>query len=300
MATPKQKPKEKTTKPAKAEPKATDTRMVKIPKPEKKAPEPVEVLPPEKDDGLSILKHPNDAAALNIVETSIKRDIQMAAVADKAGAMLGIKIGLALNAAKMILRHGQFENWVSTKFGSAFGERKARYYYKMGQVFISSAESGTLQLPAPREAGQWLVVSNEGSELQKAVEAFVGDMTFAELLDKHKVRPFKQKGGWRPAEWLLIQYQQENPRLKNKPFEVWSQEDKDAFKAWQEKQVEADESARERMAAEGTWGKIRAELLEHGLDRKSWKFLLPKEIEETRDTLAGVLKAMSAANKNKG
>jgi len=54
------------------------------------------------------------------------------------------------------------------------------------------------------------------------------------------------------------------------------------------------------MAAEATWGDIRSKLLEHGLDRKSWKYLLPKEIEETRDTLAGVLKAMNAANKNKG
>ena len=246
----------------------------------------VEILPPEEKH--QFLKHPNDETSLCTIESSIMRDIQLSAKLDKAGAMVSVKIGLALIAGKAMLRHGQYDSWVSSKFGSVFSDRKARYYSKLADVFLTSTEGGKLLIPPPREAGNWLVVSDEGSQLQQSVEAFVGDMTFAELLDKHRIKPAKQKGGWRPAAWLVKQYQEEEPHLANRPYEVWTQEDKEAFKVWQEKQIDMDDSAAERMAAEGTWHKIRELLSEHGIGRKSWAMLPKEEQSDMHDILVSV------------
>ena len=258
------------------------------------------VLPPVGPEAaLALTKRADDAPSLERLEASIMRDISLSSRLDKAGAMVGIKIGLALQSAKSLLRHGEYESWVASRFGGAFSERRAQYYAKLASSFLRSDEGATLALPAPRDAGNWLVVADEGSALQAAVEDFVGDMTIGELLDKHGVRPAKRKGGWRPAEWLVRQYQDENPHLKNKVFDVWSKEDQEKFKEWQEKQVDGDDTAARRMAAEGAWHSIRAQLAEHGITRKSYALLPLDQIEQTRDIIAMVAKEMAKALKGK-
>jgi len=241
----------------------------------------------------------SDVPALERIEASIMRDIQLSGKLDKAGAMVGIKIGLALQSAKSLLRHGEYEGWVASRFGDVFSERRAQYYAKLAASFLRSSDGSTLALPAPRDAGNWLVVADEGSQLQKAVESFVGDMTIGELLDKHGVRPAKAKGGWRPAEWLVKQYQDENPHLANKVFDVWPKEDQEKFREWQAKQVDGDDAAARRMAAEGAWHGIRVQLSDHGLARKSFALLPGEQIEQTRDIIALTLKEINKALKGK-
>jgi hypothetical protein len=265
------------------------------------APVEPDVLPPGvgAQGRMELTKRPDDFSALERLEASIQRDIQLSGRLDKAGAMVGIKIGLALQAAKALLRHGEYEGWVASRFGDAFSERRAQYYAKLAASFMRSAEGGQLAMPLPREAGNWLVVADEGSALQKSVEAFVGDMTIGELLDKHGVRPAKAKGGWRPAEWLVAQYQGENPHLANKVFDVWPKEDQEKFREWQAKQVDGDDAAARRMAAEGAWHGIRAQLSDHGIARKSFALLPAEQLEQTRDIVALVMKELNKALKGK-
>ena len=132
-----------------------------------------------------------------------------------------------------------------------------------------------------------------------AVSDFVGDLTIGELLDKHNVRPTKTRGGWRPAEWLVTQYQQENPHLANKVFDLWPKEDQDKFRIWQEQQVGGDETAARRMAAEGTWHTIRGMLSDHGIARKSYALLPEAQLEQTRDIIALVNKDIGRAMRTK-
>jgi hypothetical protein len=258
-----------------------------------------EVLPPpgsEKDPHM-LVKRVQDFSSLERLEASIQRDIQLSGKLDKAGAMVGIKIGLALQSAKSLLRHGEYEGWVASRFGNVFSERRAQYYAKLAASFMRSEVGGALAMPKPQDAGNWLVVADEGSQLQAAVAAFVGDLTIGELLDKHGVRPAKSKGGWRPAEWLVRQYQDENPHLANKVFDVWPKEDQEKFRLWQDKQVDGDDAAARRMAAEGTWHGIRTQLSDHGIARKSFALLPADQIAQTRDIVALVLKELHKAIK---
>jgi len=243
------------------------------------------------------LRHEDDKDSMLRLEASIKRDIALSGKLDKAGAMVCVKIGLALQAGKSLLRHGEYESWVVSAFGEVFSARKAQYYAKLSASFLRSQQGAALALPPPREAGNWLVVADDGSALQQAVEAFVGDQTIGELLDKHGVRPARAKGGWRPASWLVRQYQADHPDLQGKPFDTWTQEQQAEYRTWQEKQVAGDDAAARRMAAEGTWASIRATLSDHGIGRKSFMLLPRRQMEETRDLCALIVKEMSKALK---
>ena len=74
-----------------------------------------EVLPPTTESvtpqPTSIVKREEDNESLARLEMSIQRDIQLSSRLDKAGAMVAIKIGLALRSAKDLLRHGEYGPW---------------------------------------------------------------------------------------------------------------------------------------------------------------------------------------------
>ena len=285
--------------------KATKTKTPAKAATKKVTPEKADVIEPDvlpREDAptaLILTKRDDDTPALHQLEASIQRDIQLSSKLDKAGAMVSVKIGLALQSAKSLLRHGEYEGWVGSRFGDLFSRRRAQYCAKLATSFLRSDEGAMLTLPAPRDAGNWLVVADEGSQLQGAVETFVGDMTMGELLDKHGVRPTRGRGGWRPAAWLVAQFQAENPHLQNKVFDVWSQEDQGKFKAWQETQVDGNDAAARRMAAESAWHGIRMQLADHGITRKSYTLLSAVQIEETREILALVGKEISKVLKVK-
>ncbi len=258
-----------------------------------------EVLPPTTESvtpqPTSIVKREKDNESLARLEMSIQRDIQLSSRLDKAGAMVAIKIGLALESAKALLKHGEYGGWMRSRFGDVFSERKGQYYAKLAKAFLQSEAGAQLLLPAPSEAGNWLVLADDGSALHASVDAFVGDMTIAELLDKHGVRPAKTKGGYRPAAWLVTQYQGEHPHLKNKAFDLWSKEDREEFMKWQAAQVDGDDAVARRMAAESTWMNVRTTLADHGLGRKTYALLPQEQLIETYELLAQVCRALKKA-----
>lgn len=257
-----------------------------------------EVLPPaarQPERAALAVKRQEDAGALDQLEACIRRDIQLSGKLDKAGAMVAIRLGLALQWGKALLRHGEYQDWVRARFGDVFSERKAQYYSNLAAKFLESPEASTINIPAPAEMGNWLVVADDGSQLQTCVESFVGDCTIAELLDKHGVRPFKAKGGWRPAVWLVRQYQDDHAHLKGRPFETWPKADRDAFAVWQEKQAAGDNTFARRVAAESTWHGMRATLADHGMGRKTWMLIPRDHLAETRDIMAAVLRDIDKA-----
>ena len=249
-----------------------------------------------------IVKRAEDMVSLNVIESGIRRDIQLGGQLDKASAMVSIKIGIALNSAKDMLRRGEYEPWLVAKFGNDFGLRKSQYCSKLAKVFARETQ-GVLQLPAPREAGNWLAVQNEGGQLFSSVAEFVGDMTFSELLEKHRIKVGKAKGGWRPSEFMVNRYVMDKPELVGVPFEDWTDEQKDEFRAWADNHNDGDSAEARAMAAEGAWGSIRQSLEDHGMTRASWKLLPQKSLQDVADVLADVLadirKALKAYEKSK-
>ena len=234
------------------------------------------------------------------IETSILRDIGMSRRLEKAGAMVAIKVGLALDAAKDMIRGRCYEAWVEEKFGSAFGKRRARDFRGLAVAFRSSAEAKTLELPPLRDRGNWLVRSDDGSELCNAVSTFIGDLNTTELLEKHGIKAPKKKGGYHPKEEYVLLYQQEHPDLKGVAFEEWAAEDRQDFMEWQAREVGEDDGAAVGMTAGVTWRRLAGELAEHGLSRKSWCYLDAADLENVVDVLRSVAGEMAKALKGGG
>lgn len=250
-----------------------------------------------------IVRNEADLPGLAVIEDSIRRDIQIGGQLDKASAMVSIKIGLALGAAKVMLRRGEYEPWLENKFGAAFGKRKAQYCQKLANIF-SREMQGKLVLPAPKETGNWLAVQNEGSMLAQNVAEFVGELSFSELLEKHRIKIAKARGGWRPSDMLLNRFVgEERKDLAGIDFEAWSPEHKEEFRAWSDSNDDSDSAEARAMAAEGTWNGIRMQLEEHGMARASWKLLGEGDLQNIADVLKDVYddinKALKALAKSK-
>lgn len=248
-----------------------------------------------------IVKHEEDIGALQIIESGILRDIKISGQLDQAKAMFSIKIGIALRSAKDMLRHKEYGPWLEAKFGEQFSSRNAQYCSKLAGVFANEMQ-GKLALPAPKEAGNWLAVQNEGGDFFNNVKDFVGDLSFTDLLEKHKIKIAKAKGGWKPSEILVNRFVMDRPELVGVPFDSWADEQKDDFRAWADKHNDGDSAEAKTMAAAGAWNSIRLSLETHGMERASWKFLTIAELRDVadvmKDVLADINKALKAADKS--
>lgn len=243
-----------------------------------------------------IVKHAGDMLPLEMLQSSIKRDLLIAGRLEKASAMVSIKVGLALNAGKDMLRHGEYEPWLESQFGGDFGSRKAQYYSKLAKIFVAENRAN-LALPAPKETGNWLAVRDEGSDLAIAVSEFVGDLSLAELLDKHKIKAVKKTGGYRPSETMLNRFLQDHKTLTGIPFDAWTEEQRNEFRKWADEHNEGDSTEARAMAAEGAWHVIRKSLLDHGVDRKTWMLLGRETLQQSYDILSDVAKILGKALK---
>lgn len=204
------------------------------------------------------------------VETCIKRDIELMGRHEQAAAMVSIRIGLGLVAAKEMVKARSYTSWLEYTFGASFSTRKAQYCSKLAKVFLESDESKILVMPATEEKGNWLIMRDVGSDLAEAVSNFIGDKTLSELYDEHKIKPAIKSGGYRPASWLLKTYVEEvEPTLANRPFEIWPESERKKYMEWQEDKTEGDSTASKRLAAEQSFEAIRIQVSNHCLTRKT-------------------------------
>jgi hypothetical protein len=248
-----------------------------------------DVLPPETASE-ALLKHPGDETQLHDIETCIQRSLSANRKLDLASTFMGVTIGCALRAAKVIIKPGLYEKWVETSFPN-FSERQAQYYGKLSDVFMR--ETGArLALPPPKEMGTFLMrTDQDNGQFADAIRSFVGNLTMAELLDQYRIKPKKAKGGFRPGSYMVKRYQDENLHLQNKPFEVWSEADQQAFSAWLELEVKENKGSASIVAAEGVWTSLRNELTTQGVTKKSYALL-------TKDGLSEISRVLGLVKNN--
>lgn len=243
-----------------------------------------------------IVKYQADAPVLTSIESSIKRDIQLAGKLDKAGAMIAIKIGLALEMAKRMIGHGFYEAWMKGKFGDIFSARRGQYYLKLAQKFQQTEYYRHLALPEKSEMGNYLAVSDEMSELGVAVSSFVGDLSINELMDKHGVKS-KLPGGWHPADRDMEAFVRDYPELRGKPFETWADADKEKFKTWMATQQAGDMDFAKKLNAEGFWSKLTIDIMNKGLQEKSWGVIDNKILTDLHHALGTLHREIGKAIK---
>ena len=260
-----------------------------------------EVMP--KDEALAlpceatqIVKYQADAPVLTSIESSIKRDIQLAGKLDKAGAMIAIKIGLALDMAKRMIGHGFYEAWMKAKFGDIFSARRGQYYLKLAQKFQQTEWYRHLELPEKSEMGNYLAVSDESSDLGNAVASFVGDLSINELMDKHGVKS-KLPGGWHPADRDMEAFVRDYPELRGKPFDTWADADKEKFKTWMTNQQAGDMEFAKKLNAEGFWSKLTIDIMNKGLQEKTWGVIDNKMLTDLHHALGTLHREIGKAIK---
>ena len=241
-----------------------------------------DVLPPA-SEAEAMLKHPGSGAQLRDIELFIERGLSTSRKLDAASTFTAISIGTALDAAKAIIKTGFYEKWVETTFPN-LSSRMAQYYCNVSKVFMRETDRN-LALPPPKEIGTFLMRADQDSgQFAEAVRNFIGDLTLAELMDKHHIKPKKIKGGFKPSVYLVKRYQDEHAYLANKPYEVWGEKDQGDFLAWMKLECD-DKSTETIIAAEAVWTSIRDTLTEHGSRRKSFAFLSKDQMSE----ISGIL-----------
>jgi hypothetical protein len=134
-------------------------------------------------------------------------------------------------------------------------------------------------------------------QFAEAIRSFIGNMTMAELLDKYRIKPKKDKGGYRPSNYLVAIYQSEHAHLQHKPFEVWPESDQTDFMEWRTRQVADDNGLAIIEAAESTWTTIRNTLTVEGISNKSFSVLPRAHIEDLYDIVELVAKNLKDALK---
>jgi hypothetical protein len=240
-----------------------------------------------------------DAASLQAIEMSVRRDLEDSRKLDKAAAIVGVRLGIALQAGKSLVQHGFFETWVEKSFDD-FSVRRAQYFLKLGKVFLTEC-GAALELPQAGEVGTYLVKAGDQSKLGEAVNQFISGKSLPELMEHYgiKAKP-ATAGGFRPSAYMLSRYIGEHQELSGTPFEQWTVEQQSAFKEWQNREVaQSDGNDAMRVSAEGKWASLREGLADHGLKRKSFVYLTKKQLEETQAILALVSKELGKALKAK-
>lgn len=156
---------------------------------------------------------PNTVSALALVGSSeLKADAQQLAILQASAAeqfkrlrlmreeesLRGLLLGLTLHRVKASLPHGAFGKWA--KSHATFGERWVRYLMQLALVFIDKSKASKPELLAcPGDQTELAIDGLEGPQRQFVVKAkkFVGELSLAELLDKHEIKAGKKLGGKR-------------------------------------------------------------------------------------------------------
>jgi hypothetical protein len=247
----------------------------------------------------AFLRRSSDAASLQAIEMSVRRDLEDSRRLDKAAAIVGVRLGIALQAGKSLVTHGFFETWVEKSFED-FSVRRAQYFLKLGKVFLTEWGQA-LELPQAGEVGTYLVKAGDGSKLGDAVTKFIAGKSLPELMEQYGIKAKAATiGGFRPSAYMLSRYIGEHQELSGIPFEQWTAEQQECFREWQNMEVaKSDGNDAMRVAAEGKWASLREGLADHGLKRKSFVYLTTKQLEETQAILALVSKELSKALKDK-
>ena len=120
---------------------------------------------------------------------------------DRGAAQIGLRVGICLEVAKQLVKHGEFEDWQMAVFGGDWDERHLQRFHALGKTFLQkyrhllpNAKSDRKLLSAGDIEPETIIPPN----LEGPAREFVGEKTLADLLDEHgiKKRPTgKPRGG---------------------------------------------------------------------------------------------------------
>jgi len=228
---------------------------------------------------------------LQQLATCLTREISISNQLNVASVATDLRIGAGLYFAKKMIGGKFYTAWVEHNFKGDFSIRKAQYAVKAFKEFRKSQPGRQMQLPEPQEGGNFLMLADDNaSPFMNSVSTWVAGRTQAELYDECNIRPIKNKGGKRYATRLVEEYQMQHPELMDKEFEMWSKEDRDAFREWHAKQLENDDSVGEAIAAAATWASINRMLYKHAVEDKTYAHLTETQRNEHADVIELALK----------
>ena len=119
---------------------------------------------------------------------------------DRNETYIGLRVGVCLEIAKQLVKHGAFERWRDGVF-DAWGERQLQYYHSLARVFLKQHKD---LLPHAQSDRKLLTAEDVDpaeivpTQLEAPAKEFIGGKTLADLLDEHgiKKRPTgKTRGG---------------------------------------------------------------------------------------------------------
>lgn len=244
--------------------------------------EPIEAATPAKRAPKAIAK-PMPAATLAV---DIPQDSSLDAVAASvrsaastfvklgdAQAFVSICIGIALNNAKKMLRHGEFGNWCDAEFSGVLSGRQRQYHMRLAEIFLD--ERNTLALPAPAEIGGWLMNQRQDGELGAEIRKFRQGLDYSELLATKGVKvkiKTEKPDTYNPPALLVAGYRKVRPELAGVDPKNWGEEARAGFSEWAERNADKGSPMFRAMAAEGWWKKIRELLVDHYATRAAWRW----------------------------
>ena len=111
----------------------------------------------------------------------------------------GLLLGLTLHRIKASLPHGEFGAFIKAS-PTGFGDRWVNYLMRLALVFVDKSRATKPELLAlPGDQAELALDGMAGAQrafTEKAMK-FVGELSLAELLDKHGIKETKKLGGTR-------------------------------------------------------------------------------------------------------
>ncbi len=148
---------------------------------------------------LALLNAGLDKGTLAKLQAGVVVEIKLLDSIDTEVAARRIIIGLALLRIKATLKHGQWLPWFK-KNVIGTGYRTCAYAMRLAEVFLEEAQPAKADLAAlPTDTVSLATIDHraEAKKFLKALKGFVGERSFAELLDEHELRDAPKLGGAR-------------------------------------------------------------------------------------------------------
>lgn len=119
---------------------------------------------------------------------------------DRGAAYIAVRVGVCLEIAKQLVKHGEFENFRDGVFGHQWSESTLQFYHALGKQFLKQHKE---LLPHAKGDRKLLTAEDIDPEqivpphLETPAEKFIANKTLADLLDEYgiKKRPKKTKTG---------------------------------------------------------------------------------------------------------
>lgn len=234
--------------------------------------------------------------ALTMTAKQLQEEFTAFARLENEAAWRALRIGMLLLRAKEECAHGEFGDWMAQHVGEV-RERQARNFMELARAYVERRKL--------EKADAFMLTAGDDGAKTRAEQAaaleFVGQKSLNELLREHNIKapPPPAGGDQNLVAWL----KEQRPELvgKVKSRKELDKADRALLEAWCEARMEAVKQrslpGHQKLMARTAWENIGAQLVEHGLKRRTWGYLERPQLELVHGLLGDVRKEMQAALK---